>query len=333
MPSRRTKSRNARSGTTRKRHNRTTYKRTRRSMCKRAMRTLVYCRTRGLHRAGGIARIDLGKAHVLNSSEGDSWTQQQHIYITPTSTNELLLGESFHIDKLRFYYSENHTLIQNRLMGISFDRIPAHEVPIKSHKPDWRYRVDFLDADNQVISIQFENDPNERLNGIMRGSHCPKKCIMQGMLNIKYSIINSATQPVMGGYGSWATANCVFYETQVGSSKFKFDYQCNYIFKSKIYSITLVHQAERVSAVVYPIANRNSKIKSFTQYRFDLYWDQNAHHLCLAAPDEDQKKAWIQALRQAGCSIRIVPDRHPQLASDDGAKTSSRFKHRDGDNL
>lgn len=302
MPSRRTKSRNARSGTTRKRHNRNntrcvTHKRTHRPMCKRR-------RTRGLHRAGGALPqapqpINFGNAFVLKS--GETWEPQNiSITHTPTKNTVELFGNTFHIDKLRFYECKSE---HNKYGGMS------HQVPIKvlGESADWSHRVDFLDAYNKVNSIQFDNNPNEQLNGIMHRSPFLKECIMQGMLGIKYT--SSSTQPVAGGFGNWATKNCVLYiERTQGPRRLVFEYESK---DDEIKRIDL-KDGSTILGHIYPIENRNNfGFLKKKQNRFDLYWQSNTQNLCLYAPDETENQMWMDAFYTF--DLKEVSIEHPRI--------------------
>ena len=270
-----------------------THKRTHRSMRKRASIISKRRRTRGLHRAGGSLSqqeeetINFGRAFVLHSSFLEETWKQQNISITrtPTKNTVELLGKSFRIDKLRSYSTEQDVIHHHA---------GCHRKPMAPYRNDlcWSHRVDVLDADNRVYNIHFEEDPTDNVKKIMRLSPYPKNCLMQGMLCRKFHLLDSTTQPVAGGPGSWETMNCVLYETQMYSQEYKFEYTWYDKKSSILFSPTVGH------ALLYPIEDRTFK----KQYRFDLYWDDGARHFCLAAPDENQKKAWISAFLQAGVS-------------------------------
>lgn len=289
-------------------------------------------RTRGLHRAGGSPQlknesISLGNAYVLDSSSL-LWPQwkQQNISLTHTSVDNTvnLLGKTFQIDKLRFY-SEDNTLIPD---GIRDNN--SHKVPMKSRTANWRYRVDFLDADNQVNSIQFKHNPRVTLNGIMeRTPPFPKICLMQGMLKIKYRIGDFTKPPsgVAGGLGTWTTKNCVLYHTNRNRELYKlvFEYEWN----SKISRITLQEDRQNLGCM-YPIDDRTNWQKS---NRFDLYWEENKHNLCLQAHDSHQKNAWMSAFKEVGlCSsasghprIRILNAENDELLQNDTIESYERL--------
>jgi hypothetical protein len=169
----------------------------------------------------------------------------------------------------------------------------------------WSHRVDVLDADNRVHNIHFVEDPTENLGRIMGASPFPKNCLMQGMLYRKYHLLDSTTQPVTGGFGSWKPMNCVLYETQKASGDYKFEYtRTDSLRKPSVIPLG-------GSVKVYTINDRNDFFLK-KKNRFDLEWDEEdtTKNLCLAAPDEDQKKAWISAFKHAGHRA----SEHPQNA-------------------